>query len=345
MLGEDYMRATIKDVAKRSGFSIATVSLVLNNRPVSISDTTREKIKACAEELNYRPNRLAYGMSKNNSNTIGLILPNNQNTYFSELSKTIHEATSKAGFNILVSYSDNTPDKDIELIHLMVNCGVDAAVLISANISTDHISLYENAINKCPIPIIQVDRKFSNTKSPSVMVDNVLGGYLATKHLLDYGHLRIGCIAGPGNYPGCRSRLKGYRQALSEYNIEYDERLIHFGKYDIETGRSTLSSLLGQNVSAIFALSDMIAYGVYKEACLYNIKIPDDISVVGYDDVFFSDLENPPLTTVAQPVRFIALSVINKITALLEDSSVLLPDEFLVPVLKVRGSTRKYPGK
>jgi LacI family transcriptional regulator len=337
------MRATIKDVAKKSGFSITTVSMVLNNKPVSISNTTKEKIRVCAEELNYRPNRLAYGMSKNNSNSIGLILPNNQNSYFSELSEAIHEEASNNGFNILVSYSNSTPTKDIDLINLMINCGVDAIILACANISTSHIPLYENAINKCPIPIIQVDRKFENTKSSSVMFDNTLGGYIATKHLLDNGHSRIGCIAGPNNFPGCQARLQGYRKALSEYNIDYDETLIYFGKYDIETGRTSLSYLLGKNVSAIFAFADMIAYGLYKEAHLYNIKIPDDLSVIGFDDVFFSDLINPPLTTVAQPFNLIAKSTIEKITSLIRDDSTLLNDEFLAPVLKVRGSTKKLP--
>lgn len=335
------MRTTIKDVAKLAGVSTATVSMVLNNRPVSISDSTKEIVRKCAQQLNYRPNRLAYGMATKNSHIIGLILPNHLNEFFNDLSRHINTAADAAGYTVLTAASNSTPKKDLELLNLLINHGVDGIIMACANIAKDHIPLYEKALNASPIPILNLDRQFANTRTSSVLVNNRLGGYLATRHLIDYGHTRIGCITGPIVLPGCRARLQGYRDALEKANLDYNESLIYQGKYDVQTGQAALSYLLGKNVSSVFVFDDMIAMGLYQEALLYNIRIPDDISIVGFDDVFFAALVNPPLTTVSQPIDTIAHSLVNRMTQLIQYDDLVLEPEIIDPLLKVRGSTRR----
>lgn len=336
------MRSTIKDVAAKSGFSTATVSMVLNNKDSSISAKTREIIRQCAKELNYHPNRLAYGMAKSCSNVFGLILPDKENYFFYLFTQTVQEIANQSGYNLIVCNSDSTSEKDIELINLLIDHGVDGIILASANISSrEDTSAYDDLLNSSPIPIIHFDRIFKNTQSFSAHTNNFIGGYLATRHLINYGHTRIGCITGPKGLPAGQERLRGYQAALSESGIPYQEALVYFGKYDIRTGQEALSFLLGQNVSAVFAFADIIAIGLYKQASIYNIRIPDDLSVVGFDDIFLSEFINPPLTTVAQPVADIARSLVSKLIRLTQDRSLVYEPETFKPFLKVRGSTRR----
>jgi len=342
MKREIAMRVTIKDVAQLSGFSTATVSFVLNNKPVNISPETKEKVFDAAKQLGYRPNRLAASLVTKVSNTLGLIIPDNSNLFFSSLSKAIEVEANNNGYMLIYGNSNNDPENDCNYIDMFVDRGVDGIILACAHTTAKDMSTYQTALKQCPIPIVNVDRVFPGTHTASIILDNYAGGLTATEYLLSLGHRKIGCVTGPSELPGSTARMQGYRDALAAHGIEFDPSFVYGGQYTIETGANALSPLLGKGVTAIFAFADMIAFGIYKEARHYNVRIPEDISVVGFDDILFSEVIDPPLTTIYQPVEEMGKKVIDCLLDILANGR---PEGevqgIFTPVLKVRGSTKR----
>lgn len=337
------MRATIKDVAKLAHVSTSTVSLVLNNKAVPISQQTRDAVLLAAKELHYRPNQLAVALVTNKTNTIGLIIPDNSNPFFATLSNQIEKVASKNGYSIILGNTNNNAKSTRNYLRIFTDHAVDGIILAQADFSVpEEGEKCMQLIKELRIPVVSVDRIYKGSNMNSVIVDQQLAGYLATRHLLNLGHRRIGCASGPLGLSNCRNRLLGYQQALSEFNVPFDSNLIYEENLNIECGIHALSTLLGQNVTAIFAFNDLIAYGVYKELRNYNLSVPDDLSLVGLDDIFLSEIIQPPLTTVAQPVTEIAENVVDRIIEqILTPSGTGQEPLVLEPILKVRGSTRR----
>lgn len=338
------MRITIKDVANRAGVSTATVSLVLNNRPVAISQPTKDAVMAAAKELNYRPNQLAVSLVTKKSNVLGLIIPDNSNIYYAQLSKYIESAANAAGYSLIYGNTNDTGRLDLHYLKLFSDQCVDGIIYAqSAFASVQERQDCMDYIQNMRIPVVCVDRPISTLGIPSVVLDNVTGGYLATRHLLESGHRAIGCCLGPKELESTRQRLVGYCKALEEYGIPFEERLIYEGNYSMQSGQDALPYLLGQNITGIFAFNDMMAFGIYKALHNYALSAPKDISIVGFDDIFFAEIVQPPLTTIAQPVPEMASAVVDKLLKMIHnpnDPTDAEPQKF-VPILKVRGSTHR----
>lgn len=333
------MRATIKDVAKTAGVSPTTVSFVINNKPVSISAETRKKVLAAVDELNYRPNQLAVSLVTNTTNTIGVILPDSSNPFFATLSRYIEDLLRQHGFAVMIGNTNGDPGTTRKYLRIFSDQRVAGIILAQLDFeNAEETEKCQELISSLNIPIVYVDR-VTGGPGCSVEVDQTQAGYLATRHLLNLGHRRIGCAAGSINLNVNARRYQGYQMALSEYGIDTDPNLLFCDSLSIECGGKALPCLLGQNVSAIFAFNDMIAYGIYKECRNYNLSIPDDISVVGVDDIIFSEILNPPLTTIAQPLPQIADHAVNAILNLLGNPNCKPTAIHLKPFLKVRGST------
>lgn len=339
------MRATIQDVAKRVGISTTAVSLVLNNRPNRISRKTRAKILAAAQELNYRPNHIAVSMVTKATRTIGLILPDISNLYFSELARVIEVQCSHYGYNVMYGNTRDSVARDFEYLNLFLERNVDAIIMVPSNFfGPEDKKKFCGILAGTDVPIIMADRALDLPGIVSVVPDHRLGGYLAARHLLNLGHKRIGCISGPENIPSAVQRLEGYKQALQEDQIPFDPNLVYTGDYRVESGSRALPYLLDQNVTAIFACNDMMALGVYRESRLYHLLIPDDLSIVGFDDIYLLDYLDPPLTTVAQPIADIGKECVRQAIAALNHESV--GDNFVFqPILKVRGSCKPYQNR
>ena len=338
------MRVTIKDVAKRAGVSVATVSLVLNSPDSAISKETRERVMDVIRELRYRPNRLAVSLATKRTNTIGLIIPDNSNFFLVSYSNFIEKAMSEYGYTMILGNASNSLEKTLHYLYDFSDRGVDAIVLLQSVFENDEDTRKcIEAVNDLHIPIALIDRFPKDHVSDPIHVNDFHGGYLAFKHLLDRGHRHIGIITGSLHLHNCIDRLDGCKQALSETGIEFDPSLVYEGDFQISSGIEALPYLLGQNVTAIFAFNDMIAYGVYKELRSYNLKVPDDISIVGFDNLLFSEVINPPLTTVEYPIKEIAAEVIRRLDGLIQAGNTRTVDDPIIfpPILKVRGSTRK----
>ena len=204
------MRATIRDVAKKAGYSISTVSLVLNNKNVSIPQSTRDKVLAAVKALDYRPNQLAVSMVTKKTNVIGLIIPDNSNMFFADLSKAIEVAAHKAGYNLIYGNSSNDSGHDIEYMRMFTDRQVDGIIFAkSASICAEDDIRAMQFIRESKIPFVSVDRELRGNNIRSVLLDNRRGGYLATRHLLELGHRKIGCVTGPLDLMSSHERLEG----------------------------------------------------------------------------------------------------------------------------------------
>ncbi len=337
------MRTTIKDIAAKTNLSVTTVSLVLNDKPSKISEKTRDLVIRTALELQYRPNQLAVGLIKKRTKTIGLIVPDIRNNFFSTLAKGIEEECRKNGWTVILCNTSDTHERDIEYIYVLASKSVDGILYcMSADSSLEKFQKSYELLNKLNIPFIMLDRSFQMPNCITAKLDHVTGGYLATRHLLELGHKRIACVTGPNNLEDSNRRLEGYKKALQEAGIAFDENIITEGNYSMESGIAAVDHLMGKSFTAIFAFNDMMAYGVYKGLKSHNLSVPADISVMGYDDIFLSEIIEVPLTTVHQPVERMGVAATRHLIGIIEGDSESKTIPTFPPELVVRKSTIQY---
>lgn len=339
-------RATIKDVAKLSGYSITTVSMVVNNKNVSIPESTRKKIWSAVAALKYRPNQLAVGMITKKTKVLGLIIPDNNNLFFADLSKAIEMEAHKKGYSLLYGNTSNDPKRDQEYLKVFSDRRVDGIIFAKSSADCDHSEDQRTVemVRECDIPLVTVDRQLPASGASSVMLNHFLGGYLATRHLIDLCHTRIGCYTGPLDLVNSNERLSGYRLALEEVNLPYDENLIYEGTYQMGTEEDAMYYFLNQRVSAVFAFNDLMAFGLYQVMKKSGLSIPKDLSIVGFDDVFVSEIIHPALTTIRQPIKRMAGCVVDILLQQIEDPKTVAEQQNYVfePKLVLRDSTAKY---
>ena len=339
-------RATIKDVAQRAGCSITTVSFVLNNKEgVSIPDSTRASILNAARALNYRPNQLAVSMVTKRTNVIGLITPDNSNSFFAELSKTIECAAHEAGYSLIYGNSENDASRDLAYIQIFADRQVDGIIFAkSPSLSSEENQQLLDFLQTLSIPVLMVDRRISGNQGYSVSSNNFMGGYLATRHLLELGHRKIGAYTGSRDIISSNERLRGYHAALQEWGVAFQEELLFEGNYQLGREAAALEHFLKHRVSAIFSFNDMMAFGLYQEIQKRQLSIPEDLSIVGFDDVFFGKLVHPTLTTVRQPIDQIGSVAVSMLLDLI--AGTLLPpnlqNQVFEPTLVPRKSTAPY---
>ncbi len=343
------MKSTIKDVARKSGFSITSVSQVLNNKPNTIPAQSKAKIVEAAKELNYRPNRLAVSLATKTTKVLGLIIPDNTNLFFSELSKAIEVAARKQGYSIIYGNSNNESFRDIEYLQLFVDLQVDGIIVTKAsslNVEEDVENL--NFLEKNKKPYVIVDRPTKGIESNLVYVDNVVGGYLATRHLLELGHTKIGCYTGPHNLVNSEQRLDGYKKAIKEANLKIEKRYIFEGNFSMGLESAAMDHFFKEKVTAVFCFNDIMAFGLYREAAHRGINIPKDLSIVGYDNVILCDIVYPGLTTIHQPIDEIGEEAITMLVSVIERAKndlKLIQTKTLQPSLIIRGSTLQLERK
>lgn len=332
--------ATIKDVAEECHLSVTTVSLVLNNKPNRISEKTKQKILETAKKLHYQPSQIAISMITKKTQTVGLILPDISNLYFAALAHAIEEECASYGYTVVYGNTSDHINQDFEYLSSFLARGVDGLIFIHSNSFGEEnqkklLEMTENSNT----PVLAVDRSFHSPKIPSVIVDQYAGGYEATKHLLDLGHRKIGCITGPENVNNSSERLRGYRRALEDAGIPYNPALVITGDFHAPSGSLAVPVLLKQRVTGIFACNDMMAIGVYQACRDMGISIPKDLSVVGFDDIFFSQYLDPPLSTVYQPVTEIGKEAARQVIAMINKDYTPGKKTVFLPSLNIRESS------
>lgn len=288
---------TISDVAKLAAVSKATVSRYLNGT-LALPDTTAKRVNDAIEALNFRQNSLARRLSLGRSETVGLAMPDVANPFFAKLADEVEEAVRERGYGLALCITRNLIEREAYYLNWVDTRYLDGLILVSNHPDDGQLrKLIDRRSN-----IVLMDEDVPGTKVPKVFVDNVGGGYQATKRLLDAGHRRIAHVTGPKSLYTVGERLKGYRRALAEAGVAFDPMLVRYGTYERTFGREITAELLAIDnpPTAVFAASDYLAIGVLESLREGGRVVPDDISLVGFDDMEFASLLMPPITTIRQ---------------------------------------------
>lgn len=329
---------TIVEVAEKARVSPSTVSHVVNNTRF-VSESVRQRVQEAMHELGYRPNSLARSLRRGETQTMGLILPDSANPYFAEIGHAIEAAAFEREFSIVLCNTENDQNKERLYTEVLENKQVDGIIFVAAGHQTD--ALRELIQNK--MPVVLVDRDLPGVEVNTVLSDNLLGGRLATQHLIDLKHTRIGCVTGPSNITPSSKRVAGYRAALTGADIPVNENLIVRGDFHPESGRRAATHLLElpDHPTAIFACNDLMAVGVLRAAMELGYRVPEELAVVGYDDIELASYTTPPLTTIQQPKAEIGRATVEILVNRIRDKK--SPHQHLsLPVsLVVRGSSQE----
>ncbi|MGX8795112.1 LacI family DNA-binding transcriptional regulator [Fusibacter sp. JL298sf-3] len=337
------MRTTIKDIAEFTGLSTTTISLVLNGKGDKIPDKTKKLIFQAAEELAYTPNQVAVGLVKKQTKTLGLIISDVRNVFFANLAKGVEDECRRNGWTLILCNTSDSHERDLAYIQMLADKGVDG-ILYAMSVDSNREKTLESMekLRRVKMPYIMVDRIFEEGCCHYISTDHESGGYLATAHLLDLGHRAIACVTGPKHLDDSNLRLAGYKKALAAYGVPYDETLVVEGHYTLAGGKAAVEQLLKTMCTAIFAFNDLSAYGVYHALKAKGYAIPSDYALVGYDDIFFSDLLDVPLTTVHQPIYEIGVDATKTlIEEIVPKKNADYFNKKVAPTLVVRQSTSR----
>lgn len=338
------MRATIKEVAKAANCSITAVSFVFNGKEEKVSSKTRNRILEIARELDYRPNKLAAGLAIGKTKTIGVIIPDNRNPFFGAILSYVEEFADNAGYRVIAGNTNDRVSRDLMYLDSFLSYCTSGIIIVR---SVAHSKEEEKALCtkllRLSIPVVAIDRIIQHCHIPTFLVDNRLGGYLATKHLLELGHRKIGCYTGPLSAHSALERLKGYKEALSDYGCSYYKKYVYEGSFQLAENDFAFSHFVKQGASAVFAHNDMQAYEIYKYAQINGRKIPDDFSVVGFDDLDFSTIITPSLTSIKYPLQESTCDAVQCLIDLIDNDNEACCEDYApteyAPELVIRGST------
>jgi len=294
------LQVTIKDIAKHLDISPSTVSRALRDHP-DISSETKKQVLALANKLDYHPNSIAQSLKSMQTKTIGVIVPEIRHHFFSSALTGIEDVAYKAGYIIIVCKSNEDHEREVVNTRALVSNHV-AGLIVSISQSTEN-SEHFKALHKRGIPIVFFDRVCEDVDASKVVVDDREGAFSAVEYLIKSGYKRIAYIAGPKHLSISKERFTGYSLALKKYNVPFKKEYVTYGGLNEEDGIQGFQKLLQlkELPDAIFAVNDPVAIGVFTEMKKNNLKILDDIALVGFSDNPISSLIDPPLTTVAQP--------------------------------------------
>jgi len=329
---------TIRDVAEHAGVSITTVSHILNDTR-HVSDELRGRVEKAMLELDYTPNALARGLRQKQTRTLGIIVPDSANPYFAEVARGVEDACFAQGYSVILCNSDSDPEKESMYINVLAEKQVDGICLVAA--STETIEKHLDAVPELQIPMVLIDREYPKTIVDTVVVENTDGAVKAIEHLLSSGHHRIGCITGLPDLMNSQKRSDGYRQAIQEAGLIVDESLVIEGDFRYEGGYDATKQLLALEnpPTAVFACNDLMAIGAISAVVSEGLSVPEDISIVGFDDIHLAVFANPSLTTVVQPKHEMGVKAADILLKRLKDSK-MSPDRYQLKThLLVRDST------
>ena len=327
---------TIKDVARHAQVSVTTVSHVINATRF-VSAGSRERVLHAVATLNYVPSALARSLKNNRTHTVGMMIPNSSNPYFAEIIRGIEDTCFDAGFNVILCNSDDDPRKQGQYIRVLAEKQVDGLIVLSSG-GDDELGAHLRNAN---MPQVLVDREVEHLSADLVEVNHESGGYLATRHLLELGHRRIGCITGPLQLSSALQRLQGHHRALAEAGVDADRGGLVEADFTSGGGFTAMQRLLALTTppSAVFACNDLMAIGALCAASSAGLRVPQDLSVIGFDDIALAAYSSPPLTTVAQPKHQMGELAARLLLQRIAEPGRPHQREILQPQLCVRSST------
>ncbi|MBZ9782115.1 LacI family transcriptional regulator [Pseudomonas sp. REP124] len=327
--------SNIREVARLAGVSVATVSRTLKS-PERVLPETRDKVNAAVEQAGYRPNLMAVQFRSRRTGNLVILVPTIANTFFARVISGAQQAAQTAGYRVLLCDTQGREDIEREFAELVHNHQADGVIQLRA-----FDPFAEPCHNLEPAPIVNACEVIQGGRHPTISLDNRAAAKAMTEHLIGLGHRRIGLIKGPKSSPLTRDRVAGYQDALQAAGITCDPALICHGDFTLQAGHDGAAALLAlsERPTALFCENDEMAIGALKRIKEQGLRVPEDISLVGFDDIPFAAYCDPPLTTIAQPAEVFGQKAVEMLIALIEkkplaERHVVLPFE-----LALRGST------
>jgi len=335
-------RTSIKDIARIAGVSPSTVSRALAGSS-RVSAVTRQRIRSIAQELSYTPSQAARSLVMGSSPIIGVISPTLSDPYIAAVMKGIEAASHAAGYQRLVASTQGNDVREIEMVRMLLGHNIAGLIILSSRAGGS----YQQVLKQMDAPMIFVNALHTGEQVHNVATDNEHGGWLATSYLIEQGHRRIAHLSGPVAGRSRAARAAGYRRALEESAIPFDPAAILPGNGSLAAGRKALHWWMAQPAhkrpTAIFCYNDLSALGLMSEAYQQGVKVPEHLSVMGFDNVPVAEVSIPPLTTVEQRSEQLGRLAVDALLASLEEKPVT--DIFLRGELIVRSSvTAVLPG-
>lgn len=327
--------ATIVDVARAAGVSTATVSRVLNNHP-QVDPRLAATVRKAAKELGYRPSRVARSLRTRQSRVWALIISDIRNPFFTDMIRGVEDVAYAAGYSLILCNAEQDAAKEASYLELAIAENVGGLVLTPSGPATDLAALHEAGI-----PVVLADRLLATFPADSVVVDNAAGARQAVGHLAANGYRRIACITGPLTTTTGADRYSGYRQALADAGLPQPESLARVADYLETGGHSAMAELLAldERPDAVFAANNLMTIGALHAIAEAGLRIPEDIAVIGFDDMSWTTLLQPPLTTVAQPTYDLGVETGRLLRSRLDGYTGAARKVTLSPELRIRGSS------
>ena len=328
---------TIKEVSELAKVSQATVSRVLNKHS-TVKEANKIKVFEAIEKLGYKPNAFAQALASSRSNSIGMLVGSLDGPFYGPLMHNAEDTVRQKNMHLIVTSGQESKEKEQDSIEFLQSRRVDGLIIHSDMLSDEELL---NIVKETPATII-LNRYIPELSDQCIRIDNELGGYLATSHLLESGHSKIACVTGQLGKIDSRDRLQGYRNALAEFGIPYDASLIEEGRFDHSGNHEKIRRLLDRTneITAIFCQNDNIALAAYDICTERNLIIGEDISIVGFDNDTYSQHIRPGLTTVNFPIREMGIEAANGILSLINNQPYKLKNK-LSPTLVTRNSVKK----
>ncbi|ELN6892071.1 substrate-binding domain-containing protein [Vibrio cholerae] len=331
--------ATMKDIARLAGVSTSTVSHVINKSRF-VSDEIAERVNNAAQQLNYAPSALARSLKMNRTKTIGMLVTTSTNPFFGEVVKGVERSCYHQGYNLILCNTEGDNQRMKASINTLLQKRVDGLLLMCSTLEGERLDVFDRYPD---IPVVVMDWGPILFASDKIQDNSLQGGYMAAKHLIECGHKEIGCITGPLIRHQAQMRYEGYKRALAEAGIAINPDWIVESDFECEGGYQAFEKLYqrGKLPSALFVSNDMMAMGVIQAASQRGLRVPDDLSLIGYDDVHIAKFMTPALTTIHQPKYRLGKAAVDTLLYRLENPDTTAQVVQLEPTLVVRNSVRK----
>ncbi|HHF3167213.1 TPA: substrate-binding domain-containing protein [Vibrio diabolicus] len=331
--------ATMKDIAKLAGVSTSTVSHVINKTRF-VSEEISERVNNAAKELNYyAPSALARSLKVNRTKTIGMLVTTSTNPFFGEVVKGVERSCYQKGYSLILCNTEGDNERMRQSINTLLQKRVDGLILMCSSLEGERIDVFERYPD---IPVVVMDWGPMLFTSDKIQDNSLRGGYLAAKYLIDCGHTEIGCITGPLIKHQAQMRYEGYKRAMNEAGLEFNANWIIESDFECEGGYQAFMKMAqrGTLPSSIFVSNDMMAMGVINATNELNIKVPEQISIIGYDDIHIAKFMSPSLTTIHQPKYRLGQAAVETLVRKLDDKSTEAQVVQLEPTLVERKSVK-----
>jgi len=311
-------RVSIKDIAQRAAVSHSTVSRALSNS-VLVRSETRDQIQRLAREMGYSPDAQARSLVKGRTQTIGVVVTTITDPFIAELVQAIESAAYLHGYTVILASSSFEPKRELAAVEMLRSKRVDGVIVTSSRVGT----LYQEHLNRLAAPVVLVNshRQLGGQYTFAIGVDNRHGAWRAAEHLIGLGHRRIAYISGPADHDDDLDRLRGFRDALNEAGIELAPELVMAGTGRADGGEAAIPKMmaLAKLPTAVFCYNDMTAIGLLRAAHRAGISIPDDLAIVGFDDIPLASYVRPALTTIRQPTGMMGARALQMVLDLRPD--------------------------